>query len=99
MVDRRGVRSSTPLAQVDATALGVHPSLVVPDYDGCAEWGGFEEGQVAYLARHDAGGQKRWVPKLSTEAREGKHSAMLPPDRTVLAPILSTAEVPHRFTC
>jgi dienelactone hydrolase len=96
--DRRGIRSSTPLLRVDAAALGVHPSLVVPDYDGCAEWGGFEENHVEYLARHDAGGQKRWVPELSAQAYEGKHSAILPPGQTILAPILSTATVPHRFT-
>jgi hypothetical protein len=53
---------------------------------------------VAYLARHDAGGQKRWIPEPGSEAREGKQAAILPAGRTVLAPILSTATVPHRFT-
>lgn len=98
VTDRRGLRSSTPLLEVDVASLGVHPSFIVPDYDGCAEWGGFEEHHVAYLARHDAGGQKRWVPELSPDSREGKQAAILPPGRTVLAPMLSTATVRHRFT-
>src|SRR5262249_38739428 len=96
-VDRSGIRSSTPLARVSAAALGVKASVPVPDYDGCAEWGGFEENQMAFLDRHNRSGQARWIPRLSTHAKQGKHAAFLNPAQTVLPPILSTATVPHRF--
>ena len=43
VVDKNGIRCSTPLVRVDSAALGVKASVPVPDYDGCAEWGGFEE--------------------------------------------------------
>jgi dienelactone hydrolase len=99
VVDRSGFRSSTPLLWVDSAALGVKASRPVPDYDGCAEWGGFEEEQIAYLVRHDRSGQKRWIPRVSQDAREGRQSAVLPEGQTVLAPILSTAGIPHRFSC
>jgi dienelactone hydrolase len=97
--DRNGHRFSTPLLRVDPGALGVKASVPVPDYDGCAEWGGFEDSHLAFLQRHDRSGQKRWVPRRSTDAKEGKYSAVLNPGRTILPPILSTAKVPHRFCC
>jgi dienelactone hydrolase len=98
VIDRNGLRFSTPLLRVDAAALGVKASSV-PDYDGCVEWGGFEDSHLAFLVRHDRSGQTRWIPRRSTDAREGKYSAILKPGRTVLPPILSTATVPHRFSC
>ncbi|RPI77217.1 MAG: hypothetical protein EHM42_14055, partial [Planctomycetaceae bacterium] len=99
VVSASGLRSSTRLARVDSQALGVTASIPVPAYDGCQEWGGFEAGQIAYLDRHHRGGQTRWVPRVSDDAIEGKHSAILEPGQTALPPILSTATVPHRFTC
>ena len=99
VVDKHGIRSSTPLLQADSVLLGIHPSILCPDYDGCREWGGFEESQIEFLTRHNQCGQVRWLPKLSTDAKDGKHSAILELDRTVLPPILSTANVPHRFSC
>lgn len=100
VIDERGFRTSTPLLRVDPASLGVSAAAPpVPDYDGCAQWGGFEESQVAFLARHNQSGQTRWVPQVSLDAKEGQHSAILKPDRTVLPPILSTALLPHRFRC
>ncbi len=99
VVGPSGIRSSTPLARVDASALGITPTISVPDYDGCSMWGGFEEPQIAYLVRHDRSGQGRWIPKLSSDAKQGKQSATLNPGSTLLPPILSTAGLPHRFSC
>jgi dienelactone hydrolase len=99
VVATNGLRSSTPLLQVDSGKLGVKATIPVPDYDGCREWGGFEESHIAYLERHTRSGQTRWIPRVSGDARDGVHSAILEPGRTVLPPILSTAGVPHRLTC
>jgi hypothetical protein len=99
VIDGNGIRSSTPLVRVDSAALGVKAALPVPDYDGCAEWGGFEESQMAFLERHNRSGQSRWIPPLSTDAKEGKQAAIINRERTVLPPILSTATVPHRLRC
>ena len=41
----------------------------------------------------------RWIPRVSRDAKQGKQSAILNGGTTALAPILSTATVPHRFTC
>src|SRR5262249_20366608 len=95
VVSNNGFRSSTPRFWVDSAALGVKASHTVPDYDGCTEWGGFEEEQIAYLTRHDRSGQKRWIPRVSSDAHEGRQSAILPEGNTVLAPILSTATIAH----
>lgn len=97
--DKSGIRASTPLVEVEASKLGIRASVPVPDYDGCTEWGGFEEPHIAYLTRHDRSGQTRWIPKVSPDAKEGKQSAILPPHSTTLAPILYTATLPHRFSC
>ncbi|MBI3860412.1 MAG: hypothetical protein HY290_00800 [Planctomycetia bacterium] len=99
VVDGKGIRSSSPFARVDSSALGIEAKASVLDYDGCAEWGGFEEPHVAFLTRHNQSGQTRWVPRLSTDAKQGKHAAILTSERTVLPPILGTATVAHRFTC
>ena len=99
VVSSAGARSSTSLLRVDAEQLGIKASVPGLDYDGCCEWGGFEEHQIAFLARHNSCGQVRWMPKLSTDAKEGMYSAILNVDRTVLPPILSTANVPHEFSC
>ena len=96
---KNGIRCSTPLVRVDGAISGVQFSNNVPDYDGCAEWGSFEEPQIAYLSRHDRSGQKRWIPRVSRDARQGQQSAILNPGTTPLAPILSTAMVKHRLTC
>lgn len=99
VVAKNGLRTSTPLLRVEPAALGVTASLPVPDYDGCLQWGGFEDTHLAFLERHNRSGQKRWLPRLSRDARQGMYSAVLEPGRTVLPPILSTATVPHRLTC
>ena len=99
VVNKNGIRVSTPLVRVDSAALGARASVPVPDYDGCAEWGGFEVDSIAYLTRHDRSGQMRWIPRVSRDAKQGKQSAILNGGTTALAPILSTATVPHRFTC
>ena len=41
----------------------------------------------------------RWVPRRSTDAKAGKYSALLKSGQTILPPILSTATVPHQFSC
>jgi dienelactone hydrolase len=99
VINKHGFRSSTRLLQVDPAALGLQARTPVPDYDGCAEWGGFEPAQLAYLTRHDRSGQRRWIPRLSSIAKEGKQSAILQPGRTYLPPILGTATVRHRLAC
>src|SRR5262249_60228226 len=92
--------SATPLVRVgQATRRGREAPPALPDYNGCAGWGGFEDRLLAYLDRHNRSGQARWVPRRRTDAKEGKYSAVLKPGRTVLPPILSTAGVPHRFRC
>ncbi|MCY2962709.1 MAG: hypothetical protein NT069_03500 [Planctomycetota bacterium] len=98
VVSKTGLRSSTPLLRVEAKELGITATVAVPSYDGCSLWGGFEEPQIAYLDRHTKGGQTRWNPKLSADAKEGEQSAILPVGDTLLPPILSTATVPHRLT-
>ena len=99
VTDKNGIRCSTPLLRVDSAVLGIKASTAVPDYDGCAEWGSFEEPQIAYLVRHQMSGQTRWIPRVSQDAKDGQQSAILNTGRTILAPILSTATVPHRFVC
>ena len=54
---------------------------------------------ITFLTIHTSGGQKRMVPRLSSDCVEGKHAAILEPGETVLPPILCTANVPSRFTC
>ncbi|MFN0054792.1 MAG: alpha/beta hydrolase family protein [Planctomycetales bacterium] len=98
ITDPRGIRVSTPVLKVEAQQLGNETQRAVPDYNGCAEWGGFEEDHLAYLARHNASGQTRWIPQPSRDPYRGKQSALLKPGRTDLAPILSTATIPHRLT-
>jgi hypothetical protein len=71
----------------------------VPDYNGCGQWGGFEDDQIAFLERHDRSGQARWVPRLSNVAQDGRQSAIVPAGTTLLPPILWTAAIPHRLTC
>ncbi|MBL8851640.1 MAG: acetylxylan esterase [Planctomycetaceae bacterium] len=99
VVDKRGHRSSTPLLLVDPASFGVVTEVRVPDYDGCSEWGGFEETQIAFLARHTQSGQTRWVPDVSADAYAGRASAVVQPGTTLLPPILSTALAPHQFRC
>jgi len=98
VVDQAGFRSSTPMRRIEPSSLADH--LILPSYDGCADWGGFEENQVAFLSRHyRSGSQVRWLPEVSLDAKEGKQSAVLPAGRTPLPPILFTPGIPHRFTC
>ena len=99
VTNAEGYQSSTPLVRVDSQALGVKAPPLVPDFDGCEKWGGFEENAIAYLTIHTHGGQKRLIPSLSSDAKEGKHSAILEPGEIVLPPILCTANVPSRFSC
>jgi dienelactone hydrolase len=100
IVAANGIRSSTPLVRIDPRELGLDDILSpCPFYDGCCEWGGFEEEQIAFLKQHNNCGQVRWLPKLSPDAKEGKYSAILNADRTILPQILSTANVPHQLSC
>ena len=98
VIDSDGLQTSTPLLQVNPTP-SESSTLVVPDYDGCREWGGFESDHVEFLKQHQQQGQVRWQPKLSTDAKHGMSSAILESDQTILPPILSTAGIAHRFSC
>jgi dienelactone hydrolase len=99
VVAANGIRSSTPLVRADSSALGITSAESVPDFDGCSEWGGFEESHMAYLVQHNRSGQTRWTPPLSFDAKEGQHAAILDTPRVVLPPILSVAAAAHRFSC
>lgn len=89
VVDEDGFRYSTPLVQMEARSL-----RAIPDYDGCSMWGGFEEDHVFFLKAH------AWMnPTTSTEAREGKQSALLAAGKNTLGHIHFTAGIEHRFTC
>ena len=99
-MDQHGFRSSTPLVEIDPMSLGLPKrARQVPDYDGCVEWGDFEESQMAFLARHTRSGQTRWVPDVSSDAYAGRAAAIVKPGTTELPKILSTALIPHRFSC
>ncbi len=89
VIDRDGFRYSTGLLRV-----GPVPGAAAapPDYDGCSEWGDFEEGQLPYLRLHGLP-----VPGLSKEAKSGKQAAVLKAGETTLPPIHATAGVPHHF--
>jgi dienelactone hydrolase len=99
VTDENELRSSTPLLRVDPVGFGIKAALPFPDYDGCVKWGELGKNEVEYLVRHDRSGQRRWIPKLTSETREGEPAAILDRGTTVLPPILSTAGYPHRFTC
>lgn len=98
-IDKRGIRSSTLLLRVETDKLGLKSTQPCPDFNGCQEWGGFEESNIEFLQRHNQGGQTRWLPKLSPVAKEGKQSAIVELEQTTLPPILSVATVPHRLSC
>ncbi|HLN28152.1 MAG TPA: dienelactone hydrolase family protein [Gemmataceae bacterium] len=98
VIDKAGFRSSTPMRRIEPSATADHS--IVPSYDGCSDWGGFEENQLAFLSRHyRSGSQVRWLPQVSLDAKDGKQSALLPVGKTPLPPILFTPDIPHRFTC
>lgn len=99
VVNSDGIRSSTALARVEVASLGLKPTVPCPDFDGCQEWGGFEPQHITFVERHTRSGQTRWIPKLSTDAKEGQHAAILEKDVTLLPPILSTADLSHQFSC
>jgi dienelactone hydrolase len=97
VMDRQKFRYSTPLLKVNPVAYGIDVSkskMLVPDYNGCSEWGSFEKQQVQYLKEH-----RLPVPQLSRVAKDGKRSAVLRAGKATLPYILFTAGVPHRFSC
>jgi hypothetical protein len=98
-IGQTGIRSSTPLLRLNPDQFAIESATICPDYDGCIEWGGFEPEHITFLRIHTQGGQTRWVPEVSSDAKQGKNSAIAPPGRTLLPLVLSTAEVPHRFSC
>lgn len=93
VIDADGFRYSTPTRRVDPADFGGKVNEA-PDYDGCAEWGGFEAGQLDFLRLHGHA-----VPPLAQDAKEGKAAARLPAGATTLPPILFTTGVKHRFAC
>lgn len=94
VIDSDKFITSTPLLKVDPAALGVSEPQAKMDYDGCAEWGGFEPRQVFYEKAHAF-----MNPTVSKDAKEGKQSAELKPGKNRLYPIYFTVGVPHRFSC
>jgi dienelactone hydrolase len=94
IIDKDGFRTSTPLLRVAPQTQKIAGPPAPLDYDGAAQWGGFEKAQDLYLERHNA--------RLSLTRRvadEGEYSARLPEGRTDLPIVRYTAGVPHRFTC
>jgi len=92
VIDDAGYRYSTPM-------LLVEPARFFPDgkpdlgYNGAGDWGGFEEGQVAFIRLHGYP-----LPALSDDARSGKKAALLKPGKTTLPPLLFTGGISHRFS-
>ena len=43
-----GYQTSTPLVRVDSMVLGVKAPTVIPDFDGCEKWGGFESMRLPF---------------------------------------------------
>jgi hypothetical protein len=84
--------SSSPMAPSGSTAaeLGIARPRAPLAYDGCAEWGDFEERHMAMQR-----GLGRRVPPLSPDAHEGAQSALLPAGTTTLFPIYFTPDGPH----
>ncbi len=94
VVDMDGFRSSTPLVQLSARALGIKTPAAVPDYNGCGQWGGFEAEHITYLKLHAFP-----TPAVRSDAKEGKHAAVFKAGKSPLPPIYGTVDVHHRFTC
>ncbi len=72
------------------------------DYDGCAEWGGFEEPQMLYLSKgiQRFPGQTRWDTRVvNHQVHDGHYSALVPQGVSDLPPILWASAIPHRFAC
>ena len=90
VVDKDGFRYSTTLKWVDP----VGRDDVIPDYDGCAEWGDFEAAHIIYLQGH-----AKPVPQISQDARTGKQSAILNAGKTTLPSMLFTADISHKLVC
>ena len=88
VIDKDGFRYSTPIQRIQH-------DLVVdrPQYDGCSDWGGFEESQYTFLKRNGYG-----TPPTSKDAKEGKQSAALKPGNTLLRPFFFTPGLPHRLS-
>lgn len=93
VIDRQGFRYSTPLARVAPEQFAAGAARVPPDYDGCSQWGGFEESQIAYSRLHG-----HPIPSLAADAHDGKQAAKLNAGKTTLPPILFTAGVAHRLS-
>ena len=92
VVDADGFRSSTQILHVVPAELGVGTPATLPDYNGCAQWGGFEEEHIKYLKTHSY-----QVPILCPLAKDGKQSAMFKAGKSNLPPIYGTAGHLHRL--
>ncbi len=94
--DADGFIYSTPMVRVAPGEYGVEAANAPLEYDGCAEWGGFEDFQIAgYVRRHGIS-----LPELTKDAaHSGEWAAILPTGEMTLPPILFTPGVPHRFEC
>jgi dienelactone hydrolase len=88
VIDEDGFRSATTMRRIERE-LSEEP----PDYDGCSDWGGFEEEHIAFLKRHGLG-----APPVTSDAHEGRQAAALEPGQTMLRPVHYTSGWPHRLS-
>lgn len=89
VVDEEENWSSTSVVQID----NVTPDAVIKA-DGCAEWGGFEPGAIAYLV-----GQGFMNPTVRVgEGRGGSQAAELKKGSNQVRPIYFVAGLKHKLT-
>ena len=94
VTDPKQHRYSTPLLRIDPGAYGLLDPSAGLDYDGCSEWGSFEEACVWYLKALGL----LAAPEVSADARQGKQ-ALVVRGRTILRALYFTSGVAHRFSC
>jgi len=92
MIDRQQYRYSTPLARVAPAELVKNPRAALI-YDGCAEWGDFEERHLEMQR-----GFSLRIPPLSKDAYQGEQAAIITGKVSLFA-INFTEGIPHRLTC
>ena len=90
VLDAHGFRYSTPLLRVSAADFAKEAPRQMLDYDGAAQWGGFEEAQMEYLKLNG------WrTPFTLVEGKSGHGAAIAAGTAVKLPPVLFTAGIPH----
>ena len=94
VIDGTRGRNSTPLVFPDLKALGLLDAKAGLPIDGCAEWGGFEPGQISFLRN-----QGMPCPDTAAPGKEGAQAALLPAGKTTsLMRPYCIAGLSHRLT-